>query len=221
MEKQNVKHKEDIQDLRKRKRGCILSIIGAWMGLLVIILLVMLLVREKIVSRDAQKIEATANSYASWMMPSRFKPYSMTNLFGKTVLSYWDTENVREDGRSLAVIALYAETSWDDRDLMEIEKKFKAEAVKQLEKNEFYVQNEQMVEIELDGKKRAFTVYTGQQRIDTKMVDGSSCYFFLKSDQGKFQVYTLGIEDSFPREEQVQFMKSIRPVQGAVANDTE
>jgi len=212
VEQKNVlDNQEYTEAYRKRRRGCIFSIMGAWMGLLLLILLGMYLVRDQIVSREPDVIIKASAKYVEWDVPERFKPYSMTTLFGKTVLAYWDTEHIREDGRSLSVISLFADASWNERSLEDIESEFKKEAAERLNENDFHVLSEEIITWETRGQEYHFTVYSGRQRIGEKLLDGTSCYFFLKTDSNTFQVYTLGIESAFTREDQINFLKTVSP----------
>jgi hypothetical protein len=186
--------------------------IGFWFLLLALILVVMIFVRKKIVSRDPQTILTAAHGFARFEVPESFAPYSMTQLFGKTVLAFWDQTHVREDGRALAVIALFSDGSWNDTEIEELEKEFREKADQRLEENEFHVVNKETVEWEEHGEKYHFVVFTGQQRIDKEFLEASSCYRFLTGKNGHFQIYTLGLESAFPKEDQIAFLKSVVPV---------
>jgi len=197
---------------QSRKKSCIFKMIGFWFLLLALILVIMIFVRKKIVSRDSQTILATARSFALFEVPESFSPYSMTQLFGKTVLAFWDQKHVREDGRALAVIALFSDGSWNDTEIGDLEKEFREKADQRLEENEFHVISKETVEWEENGKKYHFIVFTGQQRIDKELLEACSCYRFLSGEKGHFQVYTLGLESAFPKEAQIAFLKSVVPV---------
>ena len=198
---------------RNKHRSCIFAIMGLWFGLLGLIVVVMVLVREKIVHREPEQIQAKAGEFAEFQVPGAFKPYSMTDFFGKTVLSYWDSQHVRSDGRTLAVIALFSDKSWNRQSLPGLEQSFLKEAEERLKENEFLVLASEIVAWDLDGQPFHFQVFSGRQRIGDQLVDATSCYRFFSSAKGNFQMSTLGVETAFNKADQIAFLKSVVPKQ--------
>jgi len=202
----------DENQMAQRRRSCFFTIIGLWFAILGVILIVMFLVRGKLVTREPDQIFEKASQLVQFTLPDRFVPYSMTSLFGKKVMAFWDQNHVREDGRALAVIAVFTDSDWQDSTPDLLESEFKENAKKRLLENDFRVLNERQVQWEKDGVQHHFLLFEGRQQLDDTLEDATSCYRYLDGPDGPVQVYTLGINRAFSLDEQVKFLKSVAEV---------
>ncbi len=193
---------------RTRRRGCIIRMILAWLGIGAVLITGVLYVRSH-VSRDSEAIAAYVDGLVDMQLSSRFKAYSKSDFLGTVAIAYWNQDNIREDGRTLDVISFYQKHSWRKRKAAEVEAEMLPQLKEKLGRNEFFVKQKRTRITYNNGKPDPVHAYEGQAQLDDKLVDAASCFRYIDTKDGVFQVQTLGLVSSFSLEEQCGFLASL------------
>ncbi len=195
-----------------RRRGCIIRMILAWMAIGAVILGGVLYIRSN-VSRDSEAIAAHVEGLFEMQLSPRFKAYSKSNFLGTIAIAYWNQDNIREDGRTLDVISFYQKPSWRDRKAAEVELEMLPMLKEQLGRNEFFAKQKRTRVNFNNGKAEPVHGFDGQAQLDDKLVDAASCFRYIDTKDGVYQVQTLGLIASFSIEEQFAFLSSLAPIE--------
>lgn len=194
-----------------RRRGCIIRMILAWMGIGAVILCGVLYIRSH-VSRDSEAIAAHVEGLFEMQLSPRFRAYSKSDFLGTVAIAYWNQDNIREDGRTLDVISFYQKPSWRKRKAAEVEAEMLPQLKERLGRNEFFVKQKRTRITYNNGKPEPVHAFEGQAQLDDKLVDAVSCFRYIDTKDGVYQVQTLGLVASFSIEEQCMFLASLVPV---------
>jgi hypothetical protein len=179
-----------------------------WLGLGAVVIAIVVWVRSSVVENPGQ-MATHLSQWCSFTPPERFTPHRETQFFGNHSFAWWDTEHVREDGRTLAVIAFYRERHWQGASFQEAFQSFQKEANRRLNELEFHPDDMTFEKSPQDAYP--VLVFRGQQRIEDRWVRGTTCWRFLPFEPFPFRAQTLGTDDSFPLEEQLQVLRAIEP----------
>lgn len=194
---------------RAKRRGCIILIIISWLVLGGTIVIGMIFVRSN-VNRNAEEIAQFMETRFELNLPDGFEPYSMNHFFGAHVITYWDMNNVREDGRTKNVLGIYREDDWHGKKLSSMEERLVGRLEGLLAKNEFGVESQQKEVIARDGERITIYCFIGKATLDDVVVDAVSCFRFMEDPEGPIQFQTLGPTELFPLEKQMATLAGIR-----------
>lgn len=203
--------RESYASKRGSRRSCIFKLVLVWVSIGLGISLVMMIVRGSAVT-EPEEIEAVVSDYLlEKSFPADFEPYRVNHFMGVTVMAYWDMSRVREDGRSFSVISMVTKSEWQDEDPQTLFPELIEALPEQLDRNEFHAEDQQVLSREIDGETVEVHVYRGKSRLDAGLKDAVSCFRFLKTAAGPLQVQSLGLTETFPEDQQVEALFSLKP----------
>lgn len=205
----NSQEQEALELYKAKRRGCIVKIIMGWLVLGGTIVILMIYTRSQ-VNRNPEEITAALSQLVSYQLPESFYPYSMNSFFGVELFVFWDKENVRDDERTKNIVAVYRDDRWKDLSVTEAATQFYADLDERLAKREFKKQGQE--EIHLEGEKQVILVISGLQLLDDKYIEATTCYRFLAAPGGPLQVHSMGLNEGFPKEKQIEVLKSFSTV---------
>ena len=191
------------------RRGCILKALIAWFSILALIILVMIFVRSR-VNRNPEEIAKYVDGLISMELPPGFRPYSKNYFKGVHLVSYWDVERVREDGRTSGVFAIYFEDAWKNRTLEDIEKEVVADLKRKLTRQEFRTHAQTKERVLVDGQEITIHMFSGLTRYEDQYLEAATCYRFLQGSQGIIQVHTMSLLETLSEQDQINFLSTIK-----------
>lgn len=197
------------QQLKRFKRGCLISLMPVWFFLVLgLILLVVFLVSE--VERDPRAIEAHVAEFVDIQIPEGFYPFSHNNFMGTEAISYYHRKHVRGDGRTTSVISIQMDRKWRKYTVEELEHRILSQLEARLTSREFQIEEVNPHKIEKDGESFFIFLFRGRQLMDEEILKAVSCFRFMEGPNGPFQVQTMGLLESFPPEEQIAVLSSMK-----------
>jgi len=200
---------EEKAKLKRAKRGCLVAFLPLWIGLVLAVGLgIMFLLGD--VERDPVVIEAHVAAILEMDVPEGFYPFSSNAFLGTRAISYYHRDHLREDGRTTSVISITHERAWRNMTAAELEAEVLEKLEERLANREMTIQDKKPIPVDRDGERFVIYQFTGRQLMDAEMLMATTCFRFLDGPNGAFQVQTMGLDDSFPVEQQVAVLSSIR-----------
>lgn len=202
------------KNLTAQRFGCLARMMI--MGLVSIGLVVALgfwLVKDT--ERDPELVGARFTDHFSADIPEHFFPYTYSKFFGSYLIVYWSNEHKLDENRTSSVFGLHWRSKWQDQTVAEVEKTALAELEQRLDRNEFRTTNYEALEVETDGQTVTIHRFRGLSRIDETFAEAVTCYRYMQGPDGPVQVMTLGLAETFPEQDQLDLVASVRLKQEA------
>lgn len=194
----------------KRRRGCILRLIAAWLLLGLIITLLVVYVRRS-VERDPEAINAYMAERFELNLPQGFGPYSMNRFIDTNTIAYWDFENTRESGQSYSMVSFFWVDEWAEEPNEVIIERRVNSFENELARNEIQPETKTVDEIMVNGMPTKVYCYSGEVNVDDVMMPGAACFMFVETWEGLIQIHTLGVDEYLNRDAQINLMQSVSP----------
>ena len=198
------------QQMKRAKRGCLLAFTPLWVVLMLgAVIGGIFLISE--IDREPEVINARVSELMEISVPEGFYPFSRNAFLGTEAISYYHADHLREDGRTTSVISVQVERDWQEMTAAQLE----AETLDQLEtrlvSRELTVTDKVPVPFEQDGRTQYIYRFSGRQLLGEEVLPAHACFRYFDGPEGAFRVQTMGLDESFPAEAQIEVLKSIRP----------
>ncbi len=194
---------------RAKRKGCYIKLILGWLVLGAVVVFLMVFIRSR-VERDPEKIREAVVGYFDFTLPDGFEPYSMNDFWGVTLAVFNDANNTREDGRTLAIIALNRDVRHKNKTLDEVKDDLFSDLEKRLNKREFKVKSKRVETLEVDGQMVEIHVFSGIHLIDEDYVDATNCYRFVVGKDGPMYLHTMGLNGVFSEKAQCEALAAFK-----------
>ena len=201
---------EALDDRKKRKRGCLLKIIGLWIAIWAIAITTILTVKGK-AKTDPSEVQARVDQLMEIQVPEGFVPYRVNQVLGVEAIAFWDQSHA-VDGRATAVIAIQRENGWRDWSVDELRGKTIDTLEVELDKREFRTRSSQTETRMVDGSEVFVHWFSGIQKMDSGLKEATCCYRFIESPEGPLRIQTIGLDSAFPAEQQIALLASIKEI---------
>lgn len=202
---------QDSYEFRRKNRiSCLIKILISWFSLLAVIIIGMVFIRSN-VERNPEAIDAYVSDLFELEIPSSFKAYSMSSFFRAVTISYWDQNHLNEEGRTSSIIAMYSEKRWNELDLEDLKAQALPKLKARLERNSFHTDVYDVITEQQGNQTIEIHRFRGQTRMDETLVPGTTCFRYVMTHEGPFQIQTMGFDSDFPEAAQVAFLRSLVP----------
>jgi len=198
------------KQMKRAKRGCMLALTPLWVVLMLALVIGGIFLIGEFES-DPEVINARVSELTEITIPEGFYAFRRNAFLGTEVISYYNAEHLREDGRSSSVISIQIERGWDDETAARLEADTLEDLEVRLVNRELTVTDKQPIAFQQDGRTQYIHVFTGRQLMDEEVLPAHTCFRYVDGPEGPFRAQTFGLDESFPAETQIEVLKSIRP----------
>ncbi|MDJ0837903.1 MAG: hypothetical protein QNK37_15420 [Acidobacteriota bacterium] len=200
----------DEQRIKRAKRGCFIALMPLWVVLSLALILGGFFLAGK-VERDAAVIEAHVSDILDMNLPEGFYAFSKNSFMGTEAISFYHKDHLREDGRTTSLISIQRERSWGDLSVEALTQKVLPVLQSRLARREFEVEEKVTEKVKVDGETLTIYRFSGRQLMDEEVLKATTCFRFVMGPRGPVQLQTMGLNTTFPAEDQVKLLAGIKP----------